>query len=73
MFLVEEKASPNGQTRGVIYMRPDGLFEGHIHCRRGMAGGNDMVLSGWSDDYQVCAVTETLPRAKAIVDEELGL
>jgi hypothetical protein len=73
MFLVAEKASPNGQRCGVIYMRADGLFEGHIYRRHGIADSNDMSLQGWSDDYEVCAVTETLPRAKTIVDEELGL
>lgn len=69
MFLVEEKASPDGQYRAVIYMRADGLFEGRIHCKRVVAESG----LNWSDDYEICALTETLPRAKTIVYEELGL
>ena len=69
MFLVEEKTSPNGQCSALIYMRPDGLFEGRIHRKRDQDAGADR----WANDYEVCAVTETLPRAKTIVDEELGL
>jgi hypothetical protein len=73
MFLVEEKASADGQSRAAIYMRADGLFEGRIQRKRDDAVSNHLIFSGWSDDYEVCAVTETLPRAKTIVYEELGL
>jgi hypothetical protein len=73
MVLIEEKVSPGGQCLAAIYMRDDGLFEGHLHRRRDPSENNRSVTTGWSDDYEVCALTETLPRAKTIVDEELGL
>ena len=73
MKLIEEKISPGGQRLGAIYMRDDGLFEGHLHCKRDAAANNASMVNGWSDDYEVCALTETLPRAEMIVDEELGL
>lgn len=70
MFLMEEKASPNGECFAAIYMRADGLFEGRIHRKL----NSDMQTSdAWSDDYEICALTETLPRARTIVYEELGL
>ena len=63
MFLVEEKSSADSQRIAAIYMRPDGLFEGRIFCP---ADGSD-------DAFEVCGVTETLPRMETIVDEALGL
>lgn len=66
MFLVEEKKSQNGQRRAEIYMRPDGLFEGRIY-RMEAAGGSE------PSDFEICGVTETLPRVETLVDEELGL
>ena len=62
MFLVEEKKSSNAQCSAEIYMRDDGLFEGRIYRSDGANG-----------DFEVCGLTETLPRLEAIVDEELGL
>jgi hypothetical protein len=73
MRLIEEKVSPGGQRLGAIYMRDDGLFEGHLHCKRDLSENNGTMVTGWSDDYEVCALTETLPRAEMILDEELGL
>ena len=70
MLLVEEKRSPNGRRCGEIYMRPDGLFEGRIYSSDSEPG-NQAKLS--QVDFQVCGITETLPRLEAIVDEELGL
>jgi hypothetical protein len=46
-------------------MRDDGLFEGRIY-RSGSGKPED-------EDFEVCGLTETLPRIEAIVDEELGL
>ncbi len=66
MFLVEEKR--NGQRRAAIYMRPDGLFEGRIY-QEPNAGYQTNQLG----QFEVCGVTETLPRVEALVDEELGL
>jgi hypothetical protein len=62
MFLVEEKTSADSERSAAIYMRPDGLFEGRIFC----------PATG-SDDFEICGVTETLPRIETIVDEALGL
>jgi hypothetical protein len=68
MLLVEEKVSPNGQSRAEIHMRSDGLFEGRIYR---LESPIDSLRRG--SDFEVCGVTETLPRAQTIVYEELGL
>ena len=70
MILVEEKKSPSGRGSAEIYMRDDGLFEGRIY-RAAAASGNQREDA--SAGFEVCGVTETLPRLEAIVDEELGL
>jgi hypothetical protein len=71
MFLVEEKMSPDGERCAKIYMRPDGLFEGRIYTLQSAAGSPPL---GQSDaEFEVCGVTETLPRAQSIVYEDLGL
>lgn len=67
MFLVEEKTSPTGQRSAEIYMRDDGLFEGRIY------GAESAQTDNLKGRFEVCGVTETLPRLKLIVDEELGL
>ena len=67
MFLVEEKR--NGRRRAEIYMRPDGLFEGRIYRQESKAAGQADPDCG----FDVCGVTETLPRVETLVDEELGL
>jgi hypothetical protein len=69
MFLVEQKR--NGGRRAEIYMRPDGLFEGRIY--RQDSDGKDGQSQTAGAEFEVCAVTETLPRVETIVDEELGL
>ena len=69
MFLLEEKTSPNGRLAAEIYMRDDGLFEGRIYGSESEQPDNLGLRSG----FQVCGVTETLPRLEMIVDEELGL
>lgn len=71
MFLVEKKMSPKGQRRAEIYMRPDGLFEGRIYGLEATAGS--LQSRRCEAEFEVCGVTETLPRAQAIVDEELDL
>jgi hypothetical protein len=70
MFLIEKKVSPNGQRRAEIYMRPDGLFEGRIYSLESATGSPQ---PGQHKEFEVCGVTETLPRAQTIVYEELGL
>ena len=71
MFLIEKAVSAGQERLAMIYMRSDGLFEGHIH-RRGDSAATP-VLDTWSSDYEVCALCETLSAAKTIVYEELGL
>jgi len=63
MFLVEEKTSASGRSAS-IYMRDDGLFEGRIY---------KTAPTNNCSDFDVCGVTETLPRLEAIVNEELDL
>ena len=70
MLLVEEKKSPSGRGSAAIYMRDDGLFEGRIYRLESVAGNQAQHSSV---RFEVCGVTETLPRLEAIVDEELGL
>ena len=71
MLLVEKKSSPNGQSRAEIYIRTDGLFEGRIYRLKSQVESQSSGRP--SADFEVCAVTETLPRAQTIVYEELGL
>jgi len=73
MFLIEERIAPNGEARVLIYMRPDGLFEGRLYQRETRHNGQERVPSRWSEKFNLCALTETLPRAQTIVYEELGL
>ena len=65
MFLVEERR--NGQRRAEIFMRPDGLFEGRIYRE------TTETATPTKAEFEICGVTETLPRVEALVDEELGL
>jgi len=73
MFLMEKAESPGQERLAIIYMRSDGLFEGHIHRKGESVADRTPVLNTWSNDYEVCALTETLSAAKTIVYEELGL
>lgn len=68
MFLVEERR--NGQLRAEIFMRPDGLFEGRIY-RQTSETASEAILA--KAEFEICGVTETLPRVETLVDEELGL
>jgi hypothetical protein len=68
MFLVEERR--NGQRRAEIYMRPDGLFEGRIYRQTSETASEAMRAQA---EFEICGVTETLPRVETLVDEELGL
>ncbi len=74
MFLMEETIAPDGGARILIYMRPDGLFEGHLYRSVGKGNGNAAQLLNlrWSERFEVCALTETLPRARVLAHEELG-
>lgn len=68
MFLVEERR--NGQRRAEIYMRPDGLFEGRIY-RQASETVSESIRA--NEDFEICGVTETLPRVQTLVNENLGL
>ncbi len=68
MFLVEERR--NGQRRAEIFMRPDGLFEGRIYRQTSETVSEATRAKA---EFEICGVTETLPRVEALVDEELGL
>ena len=68
MFLVEEKTSLDAHCSAKIYMRDDGLFEGRIYRM-----GSGSQAGGANEEFEVCGLTETLPRIETIVDEELGL
>ena len=68
MFLVEERR--NGQRRAEIFMRPDGLFEGRIYREASETASGTIRAKA---EFEICGVTETLPRVEALVDEELGL
>jgi hypothetical protein len=70
MFLMEERIAPEGSSRVMIYMRSDGLFEGRLYRRASENNGD--ANEKWSESFVVCALTETLFRARAIVHEELG-
>lgn len=68
MFLVEERR--NGQRRAEIYMRPDGLFEGRIYRQTSETASEPIQTK---PEFEICGVTETLPRVETLVNEELGL
>jgi hypothetical protein len=73
VFLIEKAIAPNQERLAMIVMREDGRFEGRIHWKRDIGKSSNPILDGWSDDYEICAITETLPRVRTIVYEELGL
>jgi len=56
----------------LIYMTPDGSFEGRIYSHGAECRSAGSVKC-CTKEYAVCATTETLPRTQALVDEELGL
>lgn len=68
MFKMEEKSSDDGSITGIIFMRPDGMFEGRIY-RKSLPGTPNHDLP---DDFELCVLTGTLGHARAIVHEEIG-
>jgi len=72
MFKIEELSSLDGECRAVIFMRLDGSFEGRIY-RKQLCGKTLAHQCREEEAFQVCALTETLSRARTIVHEELGL
>ena len=74
MYLVERVTTPGSRRLAMIYMRSDGLFEGRIYHQARLADTVDgSSADQLSESFEVCALTETLPRARTIVYEELGL
>jgi hypothetical protein len=74
MYLVETVMTPDSQRLARIYMRYDGLFEGRVYRQSCEAETvNRSNREQVDESFEVCALTETLPRARTIVYEELGL
>ncbi|MGH9900564.1 MAG: hypothetical protein ACRD68_01855 [Pyrinomonadaceae bacterium] len=71
--MIEEKLSPCGELHGVIVMKVDGAFEGRLYRKDENGGGHDHTATAWEGRFDVCALTETLAPARAILYEELGL
>lgn len=77
MLLIEERKAADRKSLGQIHMLEDGTFEGRIyHFRPSVAPDGQQSgrqASGTPvPNYEVCAITETLPRAQTILYEELG-
>ena len=72
MFLMEEKIAPSGSCCAMIYMRPDGLFEGRIYPRGQEAVAHGAAEAG-AESFEMCCIPDTLVRAQCIVYEEIGL
>ena len=60
MFKIEEAASDDGEITGIIFMRPDGMFEGRVYRNQ-------------SSDFEVCGVAGTLIQMRTLLHEELGI
>jgi len=65
MFKMDEKTSDDGDIKGIIFMRPDGMFEGRIY--RKPTSGREL-----SADFDLFVLTGTLAQARLILHEELG-
>jgi|GraSoiStandDraft_32_1057276.scaffolds.fasta_scaffold279808_1 hypothetical protein len=69
--LIEEAVGPNGKGHAVILMREDGAFELRV-LRKERA--TDLEHTCWErriEDYDLCAVTETLSALENLISEEL--
>ena len=71
MFKMEETASDEGDIKGAIFMRPDGMFEGRIY-RKQADGPVVQPTSDQHGEFEICVVTGTLIQARTLVHEELG-
>ena len=70
--LIEEAVGPNGKGHAMILMRADGNFELRV-LRIGRAA--QLQHASWEhriEDYELCAVTETLSALENMLSEELG-
>ncbi|HLA10140.1 MAG TPA: hypothetical protein VJ023_06065 [Pyrinomonadaceae bacterium] len=68
MFKMEETSSDDGGITGIIFMRPDGMFEGRIY-RKQLPNVQDHTLP---ENSELCILTGTLAQARSVVHEELG-
>ena len=71
MFKMEETASDEGEIKGAIFMRPDGMFEGRIY-RKQTNGGVVKQAADNDSEFEICAVAGTLIQARTLVHEEIG-
>ena len=70
--LIEEAVGPSGKGHAMILMRADGNFELRV-LRTGRAA--EQEHASWEhriEDYELCAVTETLSAVENLLSEELG-
>ncbi len=71
--LIEEFVGPNGKGHGMILMREDGAFEGLVLRTERAVQQEHASWEHRIEDYEVCAVSETLPPVEEMISEELGL
>ncbi len=71
--LIQEFVGPNGRGHAMILMREDGAFEGLILRRERAAQLEHACWEHRIEDYELCAVSETLLPVEEMISEELGL
>jgi hypothetical protein len=71
--LIEEFVGPKGRGHAMILMREDGAFEGLILRTERAAQLDHACWEHRIEDYEVCAVSETLLPVEEMINEELGL
>ena len=71
--LIAEFVGPNGKGHGMILMREDGEFEGLVLRTERAVRQEHAYWEHRIEDYDCCAVSETLPPVKEMICEELGL
>lgn len=71
--LIQEFVGPNGRGHAMILMREDGAFEGLILRRERVTQREHESWEHRIEDYEVCAVSETLCPVEEMISEELGL
>lgn len=70
--LIEEAVGPNGKGHAMVFMREDGAFELRVLRKERAA---ELERTSWErriEDYELCAVTETLSALETLIKEELG-
>jgi hypothetical protein len=77
MLLIEERKAADRESLGQIHMLEDGMFEGRIYRTEPFADPDGQQSGRQASgaavpNYEVCALTETLPRAQTILYGELG-